>query len=183
MPLLEPKYLNFYPKRFKKAVSFFQASTTTLWFGCFQMFNLSTKFTVFKRDYFVFFIPITHLHMKLYIWEQRKSRRWQNEKFVLKFRKLSIKLIHNLWMEFLHLKKMRSWSEKTIKLNLKFLHGIKSHLGRKLSNVFGAKLWNNLPCNIKSSQNLEIVKSMIDKYICSGPLVFESQRCRVWLAV
>ena len=51
--------------------------------------------------------------------------------------------------------------------------------GEKTVKRVCAKLWNNLPCNIKSSQNLEIVKSMIDKYICSGPLVFESQRCRV----
>lgn len=57
-------------------------------------------------------------------------------------------------MKFLNLNKIRGWSKK----------GTSWIFGEKSLKDFGAKIFNNLPYYIKSSQNLEMFKGMIENW-------------------
>ena len=74
----------------------------------------------------------------------------------------TIKNINPQFMnEIFKLKQNKRLVREKYKLSLKNPKWNQVTFGEKCFKVFGAKVWNNLPYYIKSSQNIEMFKSMI----------------------
>ena len=50
------------------------------------------------------------------------------------------------------------------KLNLNISRKRQINFGTKSSESLGSKIWNNMPCDIKSAENLNVFKNLIKKW-------------------